>query len=232
MLDNPEESLAIFKQQWSHVHALSAVHLARKARDLEQVHDPSDDLKEEHRSFVLGSLFFSVAFLEATINEVFSDAHESALPMSMAQVANVLRSLLSIEKLRRNLDCLGALEKYDMVLFLAGKEPFERSRDPYQSAADVIKLRNFWIHYKQEWIQLEPPGGHPLEKRLHGKFDVNPWQKDMPHLYVSYDCAAWAFCSAALYVKEFVSKLPDSPISWLGKQPLILDLWMNQIRRA
>ena len=52
------------------------------------------------------------------------------------------------------MDRLPILEKYQMAIFLAGKEPLPEGREPYQPADLLIALRNALVHFRPEWSRL------------------------------------------------------------------------------
>lgn len=66
---------------FSRQHAYSACILARKATEFEDSHtglsEHSRQERYEHQAYVIGSVLSAVAFLEATINEVFGAAEDS-----------------------------------------------------------------------------------------------------------------------------------------------------------
>lgn len=65
-------------QPFSHIHIYSAYNLALKATEIEGSYknaqepaQPAQELIDEHFAYVIGSIFASVAFLDAMVNEVF-----------------------------------------------------------------------------------------------------------------------------------------------------------------
>src|SRR5262249_42889467 len=52
-------------------HLQAAIQFAESAGVLERAHSGKDHLNQEHRSFVIGSVMSTVAFVEAAINEFY-----------------------------------------------------------------------------------------------------------------------------------------------------------------
>jgi hypothetical protein len=101
------------------------------------------------------------------------------------------------------------LEKYDQTLWLARHKVTNRGVDPAQSAALVVALRNYFVHYKPENVdsRLDPP---KLAKRLRGRFadnalmvgDRRPW---FPDHAIGAGCARWAHETAFAFVDHWAS---------------------------
>jgi hypothetical protein len=101
------------------------------------------------------------------------------------------------------------LDKYDQALWLARHKVTDREVDPAQSAALVVALRNYFVHYKPENVgtQLDPP---KLAKKLRGRFadnelmvgDRRPW---FPDHAIGAGCAIWAHETASVFVDHWAS---------------------------
>jgi hypothetical protein len=65
------------------------------------------------------------------------------------------------------------LGKYQSALRLAGVEPFDDGRAPFQDVESLVKLRDALVHYKPEWHNVESQPHHKREARLRGKFPLN-----------------------------------------------------------
>jgi len=177
-----------------------------------------DDVAIQHRSFVVGSVFCSISFLEATVNELFSDAaditHKSTHINQLGEDAQkLLASLWETEIYSRN---ARVLEKFQDMLRLNGKRLFEKDRPPYQDVDSLTKLRNSLIHYKPEWIpattgKIDQALLHDLEKRLRGKFNTNPFVEKgtpfFPHGCLSHGCAEWATRTSMSFTDKFFDRM-------------------------
>lgn len=183
-------------------HLRSAVHFAQLALKVEREEGRQ---YPDHLAYATASVFCTVAFLEATINEVYRDAHEGILPdfVSAASLAKMYDFGVN----------MSTLQKYQIALMLAGQESFNPGENPYQDIDTVIRLRNALIHFEPENIQVHPEPGSPhrLESRLRGKFSPNPFHQHdtavFPHRYFSGDGARWAILSSVRFVEEFGNRI-------------------------
>jgi hypothetical protein len=134
-----EAKLPVWKRgYWAGLHLLSAANLARISYAAEQemlAGNRSDSNVLQHRACVIGSLFTSVAFLEATANEFFADAADLMPELKKAGIETPFGVLsgalngLSEEAIKRlgNLWNLGVprrasysvLEKFEIAVALA-----------------------------------------------------------------------------------------------------------------
>lgn len=173
-------------------HLWSALHGARLARQLEGTRAQGVGFSPEHRSYVVTSLLSSVAFLEAVVNEVFVDAVDSnsrVASLGSRCIELMAETWLTSER------GLGTLDKYQMALLFAGKPRFLKGENPYQDVSSVITIRNSLIHFKPRWHDHGET--EQLEKRLSGKFDLNPYLAGtgnpwFPGKVLSAGCAEWA----------------------------------------
>ena len=88
-------------------HILAAAEFARKAGEIENTNagKPFGDLYQEIASNVMASVFFSVAALEANINELFKDSHKH-IPELNLRIKKEFWNLIERKTI---------LEKYDYV---------------------------------------------------------------------------------------------------------------------
>ena len=163
----PEATMPVWtREHWAGLLLLSAANLARMSYAIEQemlAGSRSESNALQHRACVIGATFTSVAFLEATANECFADAaeapafNEAGFNVPFGIIAGSLDGL-SEEAIHRlgNSWNLGVprrasypiLDKFEIALALADKEPFDRGAKPYQEVRLLVKLRNEWIHYE------------------------------------------------------------------------------------
>lgn len=180
-------------QPFAHVHLHSARVLCEKTVEVEALHDSSqqasEGLTDEYMAYATGSIFASVAFLEASINETFlralgytkGEPHNGTLkklhPDIITSMANAwkigtdwgnepsLRQFLRDP--RKNLpERWFILDKYQLALYLADKPPFNKPFDKkgklWVDATLLIDLRNYLTHHKPEWIAF-PPENEPYK---------------------------------------------------------------------
>jgi|ERR1700686_2051110 len=197
-------------------HLPAAALFARKAGHLETADKTGADLNQllsEQASYVLASIVCSTCFLEAQINEFFDDAANDQYGMAGGLDERVRRGLASVSDggARR----LSFINKYQVALAIAGKEPFPAGARPYQDANLLRDLRNFLVHYVPETIvafstlkDLEVTV-HSLEKKLASKFPVNRLAPGLtfPQRLLGHGCAAWAVASSLDFSDEFFRRL-------------------------
>jgi len=201
----------------------SAAYFTREARgkELSGSHPGKPDYYQ-HRSYIIGAIWMASGFLEAYINELFSDAAE-----------NYREFLNPLEK--EVIDLLGRmwkrgiprtarypiLEKYEVSLDLAHKKAFDRGVAPYQDVQVMIDIRNALMHCEPEWMldgstaPLQPTDVHKLEKRLKGKFKLNPLtgagNPFYPDKCLGHGCAKGCVESSVSLVDEFCERLGTKP---------------------
>ncbi|WP_212630692.1 hypothetical protein [Pseudomonas sp. KB-10] len=170
--------------------------------------------------YAASSLFTTVAFLEALINELFADAAQknggnlsSIDPGSLALIADLGEST-SVQKST-------VTEKFGILLRAAQKEPISKSCNPGQDLATAIRLRNELVHYKAEFFDVGTPGaarvGNFLESKLphqiSGRFQPRPGSAGMrADGWLGAGCASWALKHAISYADEVFLRLGIKPI--------------------
>lgn len=200
--------------QLSFSHIKAAAHFAKLSYKKEDEYDdsqPSSDLRDEHRSYVIGSIITAVCYLEATINEVFTDVED--ISRSNEWNPDVTQKMKETWDKERK---LGVIDKYEKALCIVKSESFDRGAEPYQSAASLISLRNALIHYKPEWIGTGESYNKTLNEKLRQKLEkkikkLNPMTREgslfFPHRCLGYGCAKWAVESSLNFSNEFFSKI-------------------------
>ncbi|MEG4515707.1 MULTISPECIES: hypothetical protein [unclassified Microcoleus] len=218
------------KLSFSHIKA--AAHFAKLSYEIEEKYDDSKDSSEvfdEHRSYVIGSIITTVSYLEATINELFTDVADGVYSNGLDH--NVIALMTRMWKLEIKppnttkgaktyspLDDLkpSVLQKFQIALTLAGKDLFDTGKAPYQDVDYLILLRNALIHYKPEWIGTGEKYKDTLNEKLRKKLEsriqtINPMTREgslfFPHQCLGYGCAKWAVESSVNFSNEFFSKI-------------------------
>ncbi|MBD1829111.1 hypothetical protein NDI47_05870 [Microcoleus vaginatus GB1-A2] len=200
--------------QLSFSHIKAAAHFAKLSYEKEDKYDdsqPSSELRDEHRSYVIGSIITAVCYLEATINELFTNVEYIFRSNEWSpDLAEKMNEEWANE--RR----LQLIEKYEKALYIVKSESFDRGAEPYQSAASLISLRNALIHYKPEWIGTGESYNQTLNEKLRQKLEnkikkLNPMTREgslfFPHRCLGYGCAKWAVESSLNFSNEFFSKI-------------------------
>lgn len=190
----------------------SAILFAEKAKELEIniSHPIKDSIRSEHRSYATMSIIASVAFLEATINEIYLDAVDKNKNIFPNYDDCIINSLASIWPILEEYKAR-TLSKYQTILEISKKDKFKKGALPYQAVQELIDLRNILIHYKPEWSNKENKFSD-LQAKLRNKNIVdNPYSHKndpaFPKKILSFDCAAWAIESSYNFVKEFLDKM-------------------------
>lgn len=211
----------LLRTRFSQQHVRAAAHFAVQAHTIElrykgRKEPPPTEVGSRHRAYVTGAIFATVAFLEAFINEVFSDAADEHERDFGSLPPGIVKSLGDIWKTdMRKFSRYSILKKYETALELAGIPLWERKRNPYEDVNALRELRNALVHYKPEWAR----GGHSpsdkmalrMERRLNGKFPLNPFVSQgnpfFPDQCLGHGVAKWAIDSSMSFVNDFINKL-------------------------
>jgi hypothetical protein len=144
-----------------------------------------DSLLKEHRAYVIGSVFAAVAFLEATINEVFLDADRymesvqrgdtlddivkrslaeawNTTPIKFGDYPDLDKTLLYIKpgqkQIKQPVFLWPALNRFQFALYLFDKvKPFDTNDEQLKETDVLIRLRNFLTHHKMELVAYYSP---------------------------------------------------------------------------
>lgn len=194
----------------------SSIIFSNSARLIESKDKYDDNDRSNHHAYVVGSILFSVLYLESTINEFF---------INIVEKTN-LRSAI-IEKYRDELTVFwragekrSIFVKYDNALSILKCQKIEKGKIPCQDIDKfirlLIKLRNYLVHYKPEWVELK--GFENVELTL---VDLdkeltelslackNPMYDNgfFPNKYLSYVTTHWAITNCIKFVDEFYTNL-------------------------
>lgn len=193
--------------------ASSGALFARNAHAVEQKYAsaPSEALLMEHRSYCIGAVIVSAAFLEAAINELYLEAIDRN-PNTFEAKHQRLAELM--EHVWETIEEHAILAKYQIALTLGEKPPFPKGEEPYQAVDTLIRLRNALVHYKPEW-DTELAEHRKLEERLGNRFNLNPLVASnkafIPHRCLGHGCAAWSISIAIDFYHKFRDRLGLPP---------------------
>lgn len=196
-------------------HLAASVVFATQAREFERGRLKPVVLHErsEHVAASIGCILSAVGYLEANINEFFSDAAEEGMSDGVAATPAVLERLRNVWHTTASKTTI--LDKYDIVLALCDLPTFEKGAAPYQGVAKLIKLRNALTHFVPDW----QPGGGPkedaeldaLSKSLRRLFPENAlagWHEPFfPYRCLGYGSSKWAVSQSLAFVSEFMRRL-------------------------
>lgn len=227
-----EESPIRFRDCFSVRYIQSAALLCRLGFLIEQeyraVADVPPDIQLRHEAFILNSVLSSVVFLESTINELYADAADEAYNFSDEKHEVLLRQISEKWMNEKNFDRAPMLTKYQKILSVAGKPPFDERDQAFANVHDLIEIRNYLMHYKREWVvigerrkgdALEETTGEKFEKSLRKKFAINPLApanlQFFPDKCLGHGCAEWAVVNSLIFTDEFFRRL-DLPAPYEG----------------
>jgi len=171
-----------------------------------------EEVKENNKSYVIGAIISSVAFLESIISELFWSAAKNPTGIAKGlnknlrdRMAKIYNNFFDIYK------NLPTLEKYQYALMLNEQNLFNIGINPFQNAKLVTELRNELIHFEPEMIDAEK-NIQKLERCLKGKFIQCPLYSEPPFLFfphrcLSHGCARWAVISCIHFVNDFYQKI-------------------------
>jgi hypothetical protein len=174
-------------------------------------------MDRDYRSNVLGSIIFSVTFLESTINEfydkVISDIGKTINESNPDyRLYKKLSFLWNNDKIRN----VNILDKYQLALSTFEKEIFEIGSNPFQDIQALIYFRNYLIHYKPETVSFSSENeilGYEsnVEKKIHGRLKVSDYWISLDHSfpgkYLGAESAEWSLIKVKLFVKEFYQRI-------------------------
>jgi hypothetical protein len=210
-----------YRIYYSLQHLLSSVLFARRAYALEQdTKSDSANLFTEHRAYVTGSIITAIAFLEATINELFADAGDESVNR-MKQLSPQLRQLMAQMWALRvpRTASYAIVDKYQIALTLAGAETFPPGQKPFQDIGVLVELRNELIHYEPTWRDERSPAepneasSDKLGRKLRAILlsNLNPLagaeRPYFPDHCLGYGCAKWSVTESVRFVDGFFGRI-------------------------
>ena len=166
----------------------------------------TDDMRFDHRAFVVSAVMQSVASIEAEISEILlhSPGHHLGSNGIDIEARDYLIPMTDL------IDNQPTLLKYDLVLHLLRKPPIAHGVEPHQSMGTLIRLRNELVHYKSLWGQELDKKNLIKELQSLG-FGPNPLYPDnvnfFPHKILSSSCASWAVTTAVNFINCFYERL-------------------------
>ncbi|MBW1600408.1 hypothetical protein [Streptomyces sp. JJ38] len=220
--------------------ALAATLLSRRRGELEQNRvAPSDNDKRsgltwsssqqaEHRSYAMASILATVAFLEASLNELLASASKDHLPVGGGQGTLSVDERNALTGLMKALDerSIALLARIQLVLHLLRRQPFGEGGKEYQDARLVVQLRNELVHYGPGW----GTGPWAKERKLatelaQRKFQANPFSAEghpfFPDRCLGHGCTTWAWNTVVTFTDGFFNQLGVTPI-YIDKRAQLL----------
>lgn len=198
-------------------HARSAAYFARKATEVEEQAsgESTDAIQNAHYAYVTGAIFGSVAFLEATINEIYAESQQGKSGMLRNLDQPQLVSISAIFEDERFVK-MKMVEKYDSLLVSANGSKLDNGRAPAQDVGILVKLRNGLMHYRASWLDMSSEGmkregsiyDESLWKQINNRFDFRAnASKGQSDAWISAGCAKWAVQSSIAYTDAVFNAL-------------------------
>ena len=220
----PEGIVIRFRDCFSVRYIQSAALLCRLGYQLEAEYGHTGTLSAEqrlrHEAFILNALFSSVAFLESTINELWSDAADNAYFFSDEKNEALLQAVGEKWKNENYFDRTPLPNKYQKILEIGKKPLFDENDPDYAGMKDLIGIRNYLMHYRREWVIIQidrSPGGHTethaekFERLFKNRFAENPLAgKNLPFFpdrRLGHGCAEWAVTTSLSFTDRFFRDL-------------------------
>lgn len=200
---------------FSIVQAQAAVLFAGRCGEIEAAVQPGAPLDEaamvENRSCAIASVTASVAFLEATVNEILLAAQHRGLQVSGMLPADERETLVLLAEV---IDRETLKRKFELILKFLKRPLMAAGAQPSQDVTLLVELRNRLVHQRPEF---NPPlGGMPqktassdLEGKLRNAFmPNNPFfgsgNAFFPHRCLGHACAVWAWKTALAFADAFL----------------------------
>jgi hypothetical protein len=220
----PEGVIIRFRDCFSVRYVQSAALLCRMAYGLEQEYTGTGTLSAEkrlrHEAFILNALFSTVAFLESTINELWSDAADNAYFFTDETTEALLRAIGEKWKNENYFDRTPLPVKYQKILEIGGKPVFAEDDPDFTGIKDLIGIRNYLMHYRREWVVIQAgeaaavhsgTNAEKFELRLKDRFAQNPLAgKNLPFFpdrCLGHGCAEWAVATSLSFTDRFFREL-------------------------
>lgn len=183
-------------------------------REEELVNEGDNSPDADHRAEVIASLFATVAFLEARVNELFSDSVDkpSGTPLTkgLPDGCTDQMSAAWTHAVRYRHD---ALAKYNLALECAGQATYDRGAKRAQDLQRIIDLRNMIVHAEaktQNTVNLHKDQ-QALMQALGKRVALNCQSTDglpfFPNKVLSAGCARWACDTAMDFVRDWEQKM-------------------------
>lgn len=167
------------------------------------------------RGYIIATVTESDAFVEALINELFSDVFDNHNDERLK-----VFDAASHQRMTQHWRDSGfgkttsILEKYEFALSLNAQAGFDKGAEPYQSMSLLISLRNWQVHYYPSNVSDADP--HSLQAKLKSRFEPNSLMTGsgnawFPDKALGAGCSAWAVSTAEAFANNFVERFSYEP---------------------
>jgi hypothetical protein len=221
---NDAEPVIRFRDCFSVRYIEAAALFSRLGYAIEKDHEGSGQISAEsllrHEAFILNSIFSSVAFLESTVNELYSDAADNAYFFTDEKNEALLKNIGDKWKNENFFDRTPMANKYQKILAIADKPGFDEHHPTFSNIRNLMEIRNYLMHYRREWVIIQKgrvsdvqkeTRTEKFEKMLKNKFMENPLApKSRPYFpdkCLGHGCAEWAVLNSLEFTDEFFLRL-------------------------
>lgn len=202
------------RDRLSRHHIISAHHFAKSAEQIEALGgDVPQSEKWEYRAFVSAAVLSAVAYLSASINELYLEVRK----LSQTNQPPVRRELDLLLDAWPRISRVQVLQRYQLALSVADADQYNPGRQPYLDADNIIRLRDALLSYDPEWDD-ERGKHHTLEARLKNKFPPSPLVSSkrpwFPDQCLGSGCAKWSVETVQVFTNDFYRRmaLPGRPL--------------------
>ena len=199
--------MAVADARYSFVgqHLEASAIFTRRLREIEATASSPEPLFCEHRGLVCAVIFQCAASLETEAHEVCVHGPGSYLGTGGTD----LEAKRFLTPLADVVDDQETVERFNLILHVLRKPPFDRGGEPFQSAKLLTRLRNELVHYKSRWgAEMETSKLYPaLEARIKPPPFAGAGTNFFPHRCLSADCAEWALRSTVDFLEAFYERL-------------------------
>jgi hypothetical protein len=201
------------RDRLSRHHIISAHHFAESAEAIEDNDDLPQEEKWRYRAYVTAAVLSSVAYLSASINELYLEVRKLSEPGQ----PHVRRELDLLVEAWPRISRVQVLQRYQLALAVADADQYNPARMPYCDADNLIRLRDALISYDADWVD-EKGKEHTLESRLQKKFPPSPLVSSkrpwFPDQCLGAGCAKWAVETVQVFTNDFYRRmaLPGRPL--------------------
>lgn len=178
-----------------------------------------EDASSLHHYMSVASLLYSAFFLEARINEYIFGCSDKTLGYYIINEMSDGQRQQIAQLVKPN--STDVLTKYGILLSIMSNQPYDKAAEPYQSVAQLIVIRNAFVHFQMQQKQILKDGVattdlENLEKKLLGRFTLSPFTHSgsnfFPDRLPCYSSAKWAHNAAADFVSDFYTRTIPHPL--------------------
>jgi hypothetical protein len=203
------------------MHRLNAaIHFTKSLRDIESTYGAGQDQPELHRILFISAITEAAAFMETSVNELLSQVRDeipSEFPNGLTEEKKgSLTDYFTSKRVRQD----STLDKVNKILQTKELPGFHETEVVYEQAKLVTWLRNSFMHYKPEWLDVsgEDDTFHELDKVMRGNPYVDKETPFFPTRCMSYECAKWALGATVAFIDLFNERigLTDRYTGYMG----------------